>query len=70
MLILSSTDITNVNFFKNLFQGQSQSGKWFESRYGSKLFAKVISRPQNIKLDHDPNFLTKMVSLNLFFCKI
>ena len=65
MLILSSTDFTNVYFFKNLFRNTLRVANGLNP----ELFAKVISRPQSVTLDLDPNFLTLMISLNLFFCK-
>ena len=57
MLLLSSADFFKINFFKKFFQEHYQSDKQFESRsgltlqrFGSKLFAKVISRRQKLPL--------------------
>ena len=38
--VLSSADLFKINFFEKLFQESNQSVKQF----GTKLFAKVISR--------------------------
>ena len=59
LLLLSSTDLFKINFFKTFLHEDNQSVKWLDPDQdrssgcsdlaGSKLFAKVISKRQIAK---------------------
>ena len=73
---LSSADFFKIDFFKKKFQEHYQSVKQFgprsgptfcRSRSGSKLFAKVISRQQNLPLaGKELRYISHIMYLNNF----